>query len=75
MAGVCVLTSSDAFMAKETLFEKLGFTTVDQTRVYKLLCLDFGISKAKKPSIIDNSAQLKSMKGWHVLYSKQCPWG
>lgn len=74
MNGVCVLTSNDAFMAKDALFEKLGFKECDSTKVYKLLCLDFDGKSTSKPRILDNSASLKSMKGWHVLYSRQCPW-
>jgi GNAT superfamily N-acetyltransferase len=71
--GVCVLTSNDAFMAKDLLFEKLGFETSDSTKVYKLQTLFFE-DNLSKPQILDNSSQLSSMKGWHILYSKQCPW-
>lgn len=71
--GVCVLTSNDAFMAKETLFEKLSFKTTDNTKTYKFLALDFGNNDGKA-KIIDNSKVLAGMKGWHILYSKQCPW-
>lgn len=73
MKGVCVLTSSDAFMANDTLFEKLGFKTADSAKVYKLMTLEFG-KNGGKPKIIDNSKVLADMKGWHILYSKQCPW-
>lgn len=71
--GVCVLTSNDAFMAKGLLFVKLGFETSDCTKVYKLqtFVLD---NNLPKPKILDNSSQLIAMKGWHILYSKQCPW-
>lgn len=72
--GVCVLTSNDAFMAKDVLFTKLGFKECDSTKVYKLMCLDFGGKTESKPRILDNSSRLKTMRGWHVLYSRQCPW-
>lgn len=73
MKGVCVLTSNDAFMANDRLFERLGFKTTDSTKVYKLMTLEFG-KNVEKPKIINNSKVLAGMKGWHVLYSKQCPW-
>lgn len=73
MKGICILTSNDAFMAKETLFEKLGFETSESTKVYKLQTLYF-VDNPTKPRIIDNSGKLSEMKGWHILYSKQCPW-
>ncbi|NTU61726.1 MAG: GNAT family N-acetyltransferase [Caldiserica bacterium] len=73
MKGVCVLTSNDAFMAKDALFEKLGFVATDQTKVYKLQTFKFDKDEGK-PKIINNSKILAGMKGWHILYSKQCPW-
>ncbi len=73
LAGVAVLASSDAFMAKRGIFDKLGFKMADETKTYQLLTLDFG-APATKPEIIDNSKRLAAMEGWHVQYSMQCPW-
>jgi hypothetical protein len=73
LAGVAVLASNDAFMAKRDIFDNLGFKMADGTKTYQLLALDLKIP-ATKPQILDNSKRLASMEGWHVQYSRQCPW-
>jgi hypothetical protein len=59
-------------MASRTIFEKLGFRLVAEDGDYQLLAKQ--LKKGKYPSIRDHRAQLKKYQGWHILYTRQCPW-
>ena len=71
--GVAVVASLGSFMAKKELFVKNGFEVIEERDGFQLLALHF---PGEKPSTRFNDTQkaLSRFRGWHVLYSKQCPW-
>ena len=71
--GLCVMTSTGGWLANETLFEKNGFTQIETKDRFQLLAKTWK-SKATKPKLLDWQIQQKKYKGWHLLYSDQCPW-
>jgi ribosomal protein S18 acetylase RimI-like enzyme len=73
LSGVAVVTSDKAFMATRELFLKNGFKLVEEIDDLQLLAKTFSGEKGK-PSFVDNRDQLKKYRGWHILYTKQCPW-
>ncbi len=71
--GVAVITSEDAFMAKKELFLKNGFNVIEEHNKFQLLTLEVDGSKASAKLKYDED-KLKQYSGWHIFYSKQCPW-
>jgi len=73
MAGVAVLSSSGAFMAKSGFFQKKGFQVVDTAPPgYELLVRQ--IRPAAPPRINNRQSSLEAFTGLHIVYSRQCPW-
>jgi hypothetical protein len=72
MAGVAVATSDNAFMARKDLFEKRGYSCVEESGKDQLMVKQFG--KTALPSINNWQEKLAEYKGLSIVYSKQCPW-
>ncbi len=73
MAGVAVMTSTDAFMAGHELFLKNGFTEVAAAgRHYRLLARQN--RPGPWPAFRDWEAELRKLRGLHIIWSPQCPW-
>lgn len=72
-SGVAVITSNGPFMAKKELFVKNGFEVVEEFSNFQLLAKKFA-AKNNSPKLIINQDKLKQYQGWHIIYSKQCPW-
>ncbi|MGD9115942.1 MAG: GNAT family N-acetyltransferase [Dehalococcoidia bacterium] len=70
--GVAVAASDGPFIASRELFLKNGFETVAKSGDYELLV--FRLKEGPLPAFRDWEGQLKKLEGWHVIYSKQCPW-
>jgi N-acetylglutamate synthase-like GNAT family acetyltransferase len=70
--GVAVIASDDAFMATQDIFLKNGFEIVEEDKKHQLLARQ--IKKGTLPKFKDYKKQLKKYKGWHIVYSRQCPW-
>jgi GNAT superfamily N-acetyltransferase len=74
-AGLAVVASEGPFMASPAVFLKNGFAQVDASGGYRLLVKTAGrASRALHPKFADWKSRLASCKGWHIVYSKQCPW-
>lgn len=73
MDGVCVITSNGVWLANKTLFEKNGFEQIEAKDRFELLSKTWN-SNAKKPKLHNWIKQQEKYKGWHLLYSDQCPW-
>jgi len=71
--GVCVMTSSGAWMADKKLFEKNGYHKIDELDRYELMVKKFN-SKSDSPKLINWKIQQKKYKGWNLIYADQCPW-
>lgn len=73
LKGVAVLTSDGSFMAKKDLFLKNAFRIIEQRNGLQLLAKQFN---GDKPSLcFNNTAEtLSRLQGWHMIYSRQCPW-
>ena len=73
LKGVAVITSDDSFMAKRDLFVKNKFELLEERDKFQLLAISF---KKERPKISFNinKESLQKYKGWHIIYSKQCPW-
>ncbi len=73
MAGVAVVTSTDAFMAKKAFFIKNGFQSIDTAPPHhELLLLPF--KEAPLPKFNDWKQQQSKYQGLHIVYADQCPW-
>ncbi len=73
MSGVCVMTSKGSWIANKTIFEKNGFTQVDENGRFELLSTKWE-ETASDPQIIDWKGKQHNYQGWHLLYANQCPW-
>ena len=51
---------------------KNGFKLVEEQGKQQLLVKQ--TKKGKLPRFKDYEKQLKKYKGWHIVYSNQCPW-
>lgn len=70
--GVAVITSDDSFMANKDIFIKNKFKIIAEDRKQQLLCRVN--KKGALPKFKDYKKHLKKYKGWHLVYSDQCPW-
>jgi GNAT superfamily N-acetyltransferase len=74
-AGLAVIASEGPFMASPAVFLKNGFAQADASGGYRLLVKTAArASRAPLPKFADWKERLASYKGWHIVYSKQCPW-
>lgn len=75
LKGVAVVTRKGAFMAKNAIFLKLGFSVVDSSKPdFELLVLKFD-QKFESPTFKNNLSQLQIYKnGLTILRSVQCPY-
>lgn len=72
-AGVAVVTSTDAFMAKKAFFIKNGFQSVDNAPPHHELLL-FPFKEAPLPKFNDWRQELNKYQGLNIIYADQCPW-
>lgn len=70
--GVAVVTSDGPFMATKDIFLKNGFKIIEEDGKHQLLVKQ--IKKGSLPKFKDYKKQLERYKGWHIVYSNQCPW-
>lgn len=71
--GVAVIASDRAFMAGEEIFLANGFTPIAEEGKETLLAYQFE-NDSPLPRIRDHRKQLERYSGWHLVYTKQCPW-
>ncbi len=71
--GVCVMSSSGAWMANKTIFEKNDYSIIDQLGRFELMFKKFS-NNSKNPRFIDWTKKQANYKGWNLIYSDQCPW-
>ncbi len=71
--GVCVMSSSGAWMANKTIFEKNGYTITEQKGRFELMSKKFSHT-ANDPKFNDWTEKQATYKGWNLIYSDQCPW-
>lgn len=72
MAGVAVMTSDNAFMAKKEIFLKNGYIIAGAEGKDQLLVRQF--RPGPMPSFTISSAAGAENDRLKVMYSKQCPW-
>ena len=70
--GVAVVTGDGPFMASKDVFLKNGFKVVAEEGASQLLVKQD--KKGPLPKFKNYKQQLKKYQGWHIVYSKQCPW-
>lgn len=73
MSGVCVMTSSGAWIANKTIFEKNGYIQIDENGRFELLSHKWE-ETASDPQLVDWKSKQHNYQGWHLLYANQCPW-
>jgi hypothetical protein len=71
-AGVAVIASDGAFMAKKDLFLKNGFKIAQTSGAFTLLVKQ--LRQEQEPKFRDYEKQLASYTGLNIIYSNQCPW-
>ena len=62
-----------SLMAKKDLFFKNDFSIIEEKDGFQLLVHQFK-NNTILPTLTHNQDELKKYQGWHILYSKQCPW-
>ncbi len=72
--GVAVIASKSSFMAKKDIFIKNGFKEIESVEPSFSLLVKTLSKSSKLPKIKKYQEQLTKYQGWHILYSKQCPW-
>lgn len=72
-AGMAMMCSKGPWIAGNTLFEKNGFQKTDELGRFELWAKKLD-TKAPDPKLIDWTKNQKKYKGWHLIYSDQCPW-
>ncbi|TSA27477.1 MAG: N-acetyltransferase [Bacteroidetes bacterium] len=72
-SGVAAMTSSGSFMADHTLFLKHGFRVVDHHEPDDDLLIK-ALKDGPLPRFIEGKESLPNYRGWHILFSRQCPW-
>lgn len=70
--GIAVITSDGPFMHTKDIFLKNKFKIIEESGKDQLLIKEN--KKGTQPKFNDYKKQLAKLKGWHILYSKQCPW-
>jgi len=73
MSGICVMSSKGVWIVDRRIFEQNGFREIDKRDRFELLSKKWNPS-IPDPKLIDWTAKQKKYKGWHLLYSDQCPW-
>ena len=71
--GICTMTSNGPWMANSSIFIRQGYHIADQKGRFELLSKPFR-KTASEPIFNDWEKEQKRYKGWHLVYSDQCPW-
>lgn len=71
--GLCSVTSNGTWMANKSLFIKNGFEVADKADRFELMVKMLRSNK-ESPKFCDWSKEQTQYKGWHLVYSDQCPW-
>lgn len=72
-SGICAMCSDGVWIANKTLYEKNNFSEVEKLDRFELMVKSFD-ANVKRPKFIDWKQAQKKYKGWHLIYSDQCPW-
>ncbi len=72
-SGICAMSSDGPWMANKTLYEKNNFSVAEKLDRFELMVKSFD-TKAKTPKFLNWTEEQKKYKGWHLVYSDQCPW-
>lgn len=70
--GIATITSDDGFMASKNLFDKNGFKEIETKDKFQLMVKQ--VKKGSLPKLKNVDKELAKYKGFHILYSAQCPW-
>ena len=73
MHGMAVMTSKGSWMPDKRLYEKYGFHEADRRERFELMVLKETPDRPN-PVLIDWTIKQNEYRGWHLLYSDQCPW-
>ncbi len=71
--GICTMSSNGPWVAKNSLFEKNDFISVNSLERFNLMVKSFD-KNAPIPKLIDWTKQQANYKGWNLVYADQCPW-
>ncbi len=71
--GVCTMTSKGPWVANNSLFIQNGFVVSEELDRFELMSKSLTNSDSK-PQFINWLDKQKKLKGWHLIYSDQCPW-
>ena len=72
-SGICAMCSDGPWIANRMIYEKNNFSIAEKLDRFELLFKSFD-TKAKLPRFSDWTNVQKKYKGWHLVYSDQCPW-
>lgn len=72
-AGVCSFASKGVWVHDSSLFVKNGYEIIDSLGRYELVVKKVN-KDAPNPSFYNWIDEVKKYKGFHLLYSNQCPW-
>jgi len=72
-SGICTMSSSGAWMANKSIFEKNNFSVIERLGRFELLYIKFD-DNGSQPKFIDWTKKQAQYTGWNLIYSNQCPW-
>jgi GNAT superfamily N-acetyltransferase len=72
-AGICTMTSSGAWMANQSVFEKNGFIEIERLDRYELMVKNFD-ERNPLPKFINWKNNQAQYTGWNLVFANQCPW-
>lgn len=72
-SGICAMSSQGAWIANKSLYEKNGFTIVEQKDRFELMVKSFD-NLSPTPTFFDWKKAQKNYIGWNLVYADQCPW-
>ncbi len=72
-SGVCAMSSDGPWMANTSLFERNAFHVAERLDRFELMVKTFD-DAVPAPVFFDWRKEQSGYKGWHLLYSDQCPW-
>jgi GNAT superfamily N-acetyltransferase len=71
--GICAMSSEGPWIANKSLYEKNNFSLAERLDRFELMVKSFDNRNAK-PRFFDWTKEGAKYKGWHLIYSDQCPW-
>lgn len=68
------MTSKGTWIANKSIFEKNAYKVLDKSGRFELCVKNISNDNSKNPKFNNCQKNIYKQKGWHIIYSDQCPW-